>query len=112
MKNRFDLKLTISMVSLFIGLLLLILGNQNKYCLSFGVILLGAALILFCIYKTKGLTENIIELDLAIEETDDINLMSEIYKEIARLKRQKMKMQISFYLFGALVIILGFCALI
>lgn len=100
------------MVSLFIGLLLLILGNQNKYCLSFGVVCLGVALILFCFYKTANFNENINELYLTIEETDDINLMSEIYKEIAMLKRQKIKMQISFYIVGVLLIILGFCALI
>ena len=112
MKNRFDLKLTISMVSLFIGLLLVILGNQNKYCLSFGIIFIGLAVILFCIYKTAGLNRNISELDLVIDETDDIDILNELSKERLKKNRQKIKMQISFYLFGALLIIVGFCALI
>ena len=51
MKNKINFKLTAILVSLFIGFLLIVLGNKNKYCLSFGLIFLAIALLIYVVSK-------------------------------------------------------------
>ena len=69
---KFNLKLTAFLVSLFVALLLLILGNKNQYCLSFGLILLGASLVAFVFYATDKINNELLEIEKEIDELDEI----------------------------------------
>lgn len=110
MKKNFNLKLTISLVSLFISFLLIVIGNKNEYCLSFGFILMGISLALFAISRGETLDKIIIDINNEIEETDiqDAYTLNELYKERKKLKKQKNSMNFSFYLCAFLMVVVGF----
>lgn len=78
MKSKFNLKLTAFMVSLFISLLLVIVGSKNKYCLSFGFVLMGVALIFLACYMREKISN---ELKMVNEQIDEIDLDEEIELE-------------------------------
>ena len=83
-KFKFNYKLTISLVSLFISLLLIILGNKNYYCLSFGFIIMGLAIAFYAMYKTDKFNEVILEINNEIDELD-----KEDNYTITQLKKEK-----------------------
>ena len=91
MKKKIDFKLTTILVSLFIGFLLVVLGNENKYCLSFGLIFLAVALLVYISDKYKKISQAIIEVEMAIEETEveDFDIIMELTKQKKMLKKQK-----------------------
>ena len=110
MKNKFNLKLTLSLVSLFISLILIIVGNKNNYCLSFGFILMGAALVFYAINKAKSIDGLIIEVVNEMDEVplENVYLQQELAKEIKSLKKQKRNLNITFYLAAFLLVLVGF----
>lgn len=113
MKKKFNLKLTISLVSLFISLLILILFNQNKFGLFFGFLLLGCALFLYGYYRSSILKTVIDKTNEELEENSDyeteeeVIVYNEVLNELKRVKRMKRSAQITFYLAGALVILIA-----
>ena len=110
MKFKFNYKLTISLVSLFVSFLLIILGNKNRYCLSFGFILMGVAIAFYAIYKTEKFNETIIEISNEIEETneEDTFSLTQLNKERKRFVSQKKRFNFVFYLCAFLLVIVGF----
>ncbi|MBO5954494.1 MAG: hypothetical protein J6Q13_00815 [Clostridia bacterium] len=124
MKIKFNLKLTAFLVSLFISLLLLILGSKNTYCLSFGFMLLGASLGSFIWYMNEKIENELTELNQAIDElTSDENLdeddgdeeieeqgyiLQQLYSRQKQLIKKKRKIKIVFGICGGALIILGF----
>ena len=109
MKNKFNLKLTLSLVSLFISLILVIVGNKNKYCLSFGFILMGVALALYVISQTDRINETLVQINNEIEENSRNEFdISQLYKEISFLNKKKRRLSMVFYLAAALLIVVGF----
>lgn len=112
MKKKFDFKLTAILVSLFIGFLLIILGNKNKYCLSFGFIMLGVSIILYSVDKRNRLKKLIIEYDEAMSDIEDVSTLIELGKQRGKLEKQKNFTCLMFFLFGALIIIGGFVGLL
>ena len=133
MKFKFNFKLTAFLVSLFIGLLLVILGSYNKYCLSFGFIILGCSVELFIRFQNEKITTSLAELEQQIDELeqdyddesdydeendyDDIekeNLMNEqvfvlqqLYHRQKKLIKQRKSTNISFRICSVLLICLG-----
>ena len=73
-KFKFNFKLTAFLVSLFIGLLLVILAGNNKYCLSFGFILMGLSLSLFVWYDNEKLQKTLNELEEEIDEIQQLEM--------------------------------------
>ena len=71
MKKKFNLKLTAFLVSLFISLMIIILGNKNPYCLSFGFVFMSVSMVLYVLYNNEKTTKTILELDNAIDELDE-----------------------------------------
>ena len=110
MKKQFDFKLTIFLVSLFIGLLLIVLGNKNEYCLSFGIICLGFSLGMYSLYRVGQLDESLKLVDEDIEEADpdDAYTLKELRKIKSRLKKQRRTCSIVFMIGAVLLIIIGF----
>lgn len=98
------------MVSLFIGLLLVILGNKNAYCLSFGLIVLGFSIGFYAFIKIGSINEAINQLEAELQEVDLENkyLMKEITKQQAKLKKQRTSLSIAFYACAVMLIVLGF----
>lgn len=109
MKNKINFKLTAILVSLFIGFLLIVLGNKNKYCLSFGLIFLAIALLIYITDKYKKISQAIIEVDIAIEETEmeDFDIIMELTKQKKMLKKQKGFTCIMCFCFAAFLIVFG-----
>lgn len=95
------------------GFLLIVLGNKNKYCLAFGLILLGVSLMFYALHKSKLLEEEIKEVGNEMKEVDqeDFVLLGEYAKYKNKLKGQKRSLKIAFLLFAALIIICGFASL-
>lgn len=107
--KKFDLKLTAFLVSLFIGLLLIILGSKNEYCLSFGLIVTGCSLGVYALYKTASINKLLEEIEQEIEEVDveDSYTLKQLIKMKSRLKKQRRSVSIVFYLTAVLLIVLG-----
>ena len=111
MKNfKFNLKLTISLVSLFVSLLLIIIGNKNNYCLSFGFILMGVAIAFYAMFKTEKFNETLLEINNDIEELDkeDEFELKQLNRERKRFTAQKRRFNFTFYLCAFLLVIVGF----
>lgn len=112
MKIKFNLWLTISLVSLFISVLLLILDNQNKYCQFFSLILLAVAIVSLCQYRVKAIDKLRREIDDTLNyelEVDDEEFLP-LSKDYVDLKKKKIKINIFAYLFALLLLIAGiFC---
>lgn len=107
MKKKFNYKLTISLVSLFISLLILIFFNQNKFGLFFGFLFLGASLLLYGYFRASLLNETINKTNQELEETEYVEdgAVDEVLKELKHVKRLKRSTQITFYLAGGLIIV-------
>ena len=113
MKKKFNLKLTIVLVSLFISLLIIILGNKNQYCLSFGFIFLGLTLFLFGNYSRSQIDKTIKSLDEDIDTIDKTDEESEyVLKELNKLRskllKKKKSTKLMFGLCAVLLILVGF----
>ncbi len=114
MKFKFNLKLTICLVSLFVGFVLLIVGNQNKYCQSFGFFFLAVGIIFFAIDRTNKIDKKCIEIDKLIDkesELDDEKLI-DVNAEFSTLYKQKKRINIVSYLCAILFAIVGIFVLI
>ena len=111
-KNKFNIKLTACLVSLFIGLLLVIIGNKNTYCLGFGLMLLGIGTFLYSLYKTEQSRELQQEVDYELENYDSNKEEHvAIVKELKRIKtadsKQTKRINFSFVLFAIMLFVLG-----
>ena len=107
MKKKFNYKLTLSLVSLFISLLILIFFNQNKFGLFFGFLFLGASLLLYGYFRASLLNETVNKTNQELEETEYVEdgAVDEVLKELKHVKRLKRSTQITFYLAGGLIIV-------
>ena len=109
MKKKFDFKLTAFLVSLFIGLLIVILGNKNDYWLSFGFIVLGLSMGIYVMFKSTEINDAIKELEDQLEElsAQEEFQMKQIIKAQNKLKRQRRSVNFVFYTCGVMFIVLG-----
>lgn len=114
MKKKFDLKLTAFLVSLFIGLLIVILGNKNQYLLSFGFVVIGFSLILFAMFKTAEINAVVNELQIELEslKPEEEFKVKEIAKSQAKLASQRRKVNFVFYAAATLLIVLAFAGIL
>ena len=73
------------------GFLLIVLGNNNKYCLSFGLIFLAVALLIYIIDKYQKIKQALVEIAIVIDETEveDFDILMELEKQKRTLKKQK-----------------------
>ena len=124
MKFKFNLKLTAFMVSLFISLLLVILGSNNLYCLSFGFIVMGASLFLFVWYMNEKIENALIEVNKAIDEitnyedfeedetdaeiAEEAYVLQQLYVRQKQLIKKKRSVKTVFTLCGGALILLAF----
>ena len=114
-------------MSFFLSLIMLILGNRNKYCLSFGLILLGISAALFAVYNDDKTKRAIEEIDKELDELDleggmDIDgdgeedvidneekayVLQQLCLQQGKLMKTKRKIATIFYLCAVLLIMLG-----
>lgn len=114
-KFKFNFKLTAFLVSLFIGLLLLILGNKSEYCLSFGFIIVGLSLALFIWYFNEKLDMELITTAQAIDEIEEseeqsnetVYILQQLYIKQKKLLKSKRSTFILFSLSGFALVVLG-----
>lgn len=131
MKSKFNLKLTIFLVSLFVSLLLVILGGKVKLCLSFGFIIMGVSLFLFIWYNNERIKKALDELNEKIDEIDALDndyeyesqeeedeaeeekvyILKELYSRQGYVEKKKKSMFVMFGICGLALIVLGFFAL-
>ncbi len=119
-KLKINFKLTAFLVSLFIGLLLVILGSKNEYCLSFGFIITGFSIELFLWYINENTENEINQINKEIDEidvADDIGeeekayILKQLYIRQKKLIKKKSYSKFSFSICGVLLVILGFAGL-
>lgn len=119
MKKKLNIKLTACLVSLFIGLTLLILGNKNKICLAFGFIISAFAIVLYVLYKVDKYNEVLKEVATQKSEVEDIvaqteeemkqkdHLLKELKKIKTKTESEKGRLQFVFYLCAFLLLLAG-----
>ena len=107
MKKKINFKLTFTLVSLFIGFLLIVLGNRNKYCLSFGFVFLAIALLIYLVGKYQQINKSLIELETVIDETDvdDFDVLLELNNQKRALKKQKSFTCLMCFFFALMLIV-------
>ncbi len=105
--KKFNFKLAISLVSLFISIVLILLSKYSKYCFSFAMIFLAVALVLFVADKVAIIGERINQANSYLE-SDDFNA-DEIY-EVSSQAKKLAKQRISFIL-GTVVFVILFIVL-
>lgn len=119
-KFKFNFKLTAFLVSLFLSLLLMILGSENKYCLSFGFMVLGASLELFLWYNSEKMQNYLNELNQEIDEVetteelsdeDKAYILQQLYVAKKKIEKKSRSSNIAFAICGGVLIIAGFIAL-
>lgn len=120
MKFKFNLKLTAFMVSLFISLLLVILGSANKYCLSFGFIIMGASMGFLAWYLQEKISNELVQINDEINQIDldeDMELENKVYVEQQlyirqhKLTKKKRSSVILFSICTFCLVLLGFVGL-
>ena len=114
MKKKLELKTILTIILLSIGLILMILGNKNSYCFSFGMMFFGAGCLNYAINKVKNLNKTYRELNdqFYSYKDNDILVISEYQKQIKYCKKQIFRTKVVFYGFSAIMIILGFVMLL
>ncbi len=135
-KFQFNFKLTAFLVSLFVSLILVIVGSGNKYCLSFGFMILGASLSLFVWYNNEKIQKELETLEEDIDSVEQIDfdetkqneeeqhedydfqnieekvyVLKQLYVRQKMLRKNKRKSIILFNLCGLVLIVLGFISL-
>lgn len=116
MKKKFNIKLTAFLVSLFVSLLIVVLGNKNQYCLCFGFILMAVSMVLYVLYNNdkteKALEEINDEIDELTENEQDesdeeIYVLQQLYIRQGKLLKRKKSIAGTFYLFSGLLVVLA-----
>ena len=121
-KFKFNLKLTLFLVSLFLGLLLVVLGSKNKYCLSFGFMVLGVSMFLLIWHNKEKLEQMLVEVseqidtleaeNYVIEDDEEyVYVMKQLYSRKKYLTKNKKTTLIMFAVFGVALIIVGILGL-
>ncbi len=120
MKFKFNFKLTACLVGLFLSLLLLILGSENKYCLSFGFMALGASLELFLWYNNEKMQNYLNEINQEIDDvelSEDVNdeekayVLQQLYITKKKIEKKKKSSNVMFSICGVALVVVGFIAL-
>lgn len=115
--KKFNLKLTAFLVSFFIGLLLLILGNKSEICFSFGFVVLGVALIAFVAYSHERTQKTLIEVNEKLEQVNDdqeateeerLYGLAQLGIQQKHLNKQQKRINLIFSITGVVLIIAGF----
>ncbi len=110
--KKLNLLLTISLVSLFISMILIIAGNKNNYCLSFGFIFLAVSLALFVADRTVNISKQIEQnkryLEEAMENQEEIPMVYEVKAETKKLGKTRASFIMGAVLFCLLLVILAF----
>lgn len=101
MKKKFDLKLTACLVSLFISFALIIFFNHVPAVVSIGLMIIAAALFFLAKIRAKKIDETLKstqeDIDNAFEDGDyDEETITEVYKEMNSLRKQKRSLFIAF----------------
>lgn len=115
-KFKINFKLTAFLVSLFLSLIIVILGNKFKVCLCIGFILLGISLALFVLFNDERTTKIVQELteeidkisqDETMEEDTKMFMKGQLYLTINKLNKRKSKTRIIFYSCSVALVILA-----
>ena len=115
--KKFNFKLTAFLVSLFIGLLLLILGSKSTICFSFGFVVIGFSLGIFVPYSHEKTQKFLIEVNEKLEQTSDdkemteedrLYVLAQLGLQQKRLYKQQKRINLLFSVTGVVLIIVGF----
>ena len=115
-KFKINFKLTAFLVSLFLSIFIVVLGNKFAPCVCIGFILLGVSLALFVLFNDERTTKIVQELteeinkiseDETMDEDTKMFMKGQLYLTINKLNRRKSKTRIIFYSCGVALIILA-----
>ena len=115
--KKLNLKLTAFLVSLFIGLMLIILGSKVKICFSFGFMVVGFSLVIYVLYSAEKTQKFMIDVHEKLEQSSEndeftedekIYVLTQLSLQQKRLKKQQKRINILFSTTAFLLIIMGF----
>ena len=111
--KKFNIKLTISLVSFFISLILFVFSDKQLVCIGIACWLLAFALVFFALSRSEGANKLLKNIDEEIEnsnqdEDDDADLKLTKNKIVKNMKRTTFTM----YFCASLLVIVGFFAFI
>ena len=89
----------------------MVLGNKNKYCLGFGMILLGLSVGFYAYYKTQKIKEDLKQIDKEIGEIDEQDFLALREAYVIKRKMKKQKNGFAFYIFAFLLVVCGVVAM-
>lgn len=112
--KKLNLKLTLILVSLFISLILLILGGslKNNFCLCFGMIFLSLALVVFLVGEMQKLSDMQRQMQLEAEsvETEEEYLQLKLAQK--EMKKQKKMLIFGGFAFAIILFVLGIACVV
>ncbi len=110
--KKLNLLLTISLVSLFISLLLILIGNKNVYCQSFGFLFLAVAIAVFAADRSIKISNQIKENreSIAVLEEDEPDNIAIVEMEMQNksLAKQRVSIIMGCVVFALLLVVLAF----
>ena len=87
-------------------------GNMNRYCLSFGLAILGGTIAMWGILDMLAKDEEMLEYEKAMYEEDkdekDDTDYSVIEDEVRRIKKAKTRKALFYGICGLIIIIMAF----
>lgn len=110
--KKLDLKLTASLVSFIVSLILLVCGQKAKVCIFLACLFLALCLVLYTLYRQSQLRKTLIATEQDLEENPPD---AEEYVEIEKLKKKVIKksrrLDFVFYTCAFLVVVAGIFSL-
>ncbi len=105
-------------MSLFASLSLIIWGSKNKYCLSFGFMLLGFFVVLFGFVLVDKFKKDLIDInqyindididiDEEISEEEKVYVLQQLYITQNKITKKQKKSKILFMVCGICFVLLG-----
>ncbi len=112
--KKLNIKLTVCLVSLFISVILLIIGSifKNNYCLCFGLIFASLSIIAYSYNEFEKLKvqEKLLKEELAQDTTGQFYF--EINQNLKAVKKQRKTIIWGGFAFSVLLIVLGIACVI
>lgn len=112
-KFKFNIKLTASLVSLFVAIVLIVIGTKNKYCLGVGLMLLGLGSFLYAWDKrdSNESLQNEANEELSKcnpDKEEDKAIITELHRIKKDIEKKTKRTTIVFTLFGIMMVVMGF----
>ncbi len=110
--KKFNFKLTIALVSLFVSVILLVFANMAKECIGFACFFMAVSCITFALNRKEKIDTTIRLTNEDLENEEDDEVVYQVQLEKKKYLKSARRIQFSLYLCAVLLVIVGIFALI